>query len=449
MTSPQVQLLFLDLTLILLAAHLFGRAARLLGQPPVVGELAGGILLGPSILGDASAVIFPTDLRPALGAVANVGIALFMLTVGHRTGGTNRPDRRTVLGVATGSMLAPAALAVPLGFWLAGRHQVHETAGFVIFIVAAMAVTAFPVLARIVADNGMVHTRIGQVALSSAAINDVVAWLLVAAAIFVQGSAEAATWRLALFPVHVATMVLLVRPLLRHVVRTAPGTGVAPVSAAVAVALLSGAATEWMGLHFAFGAFLTGLCLPSGPVRLSNGELIDGHARIADRILPLTTSLLLPVYFVVAGLAVDLRRLDISNLVELLVVLAVATGGKLLGTFVAARLSGVRPRQAATLASLMNTRGLTELVVLSIGLQLGLLDPTLYSLLVLTALITTAATGPLLVLFGRSRRSGQNGPHADDVPSDHPASPVQPSEQPQLGAGAAPTGGDGLGGQGA
>ncbi len=311
-------------------------------------------------------------------------------------------DAVAVAGVAAGSMLVPAVAAVPLGLWLAGRHQAGHTAGFVLFIVAAVAVTAFPVLARIVADTGLARSRVGVIALAAAAVDDVVAWVLLAVALAVSTASADTAWQLVLLPLYALVMGLVVRPLMRRLLGMT-GVGTLGLALVLGFALLSGAATEWMGLHFIFGTFAAGLCLPRDRGTGSDGREIDVRESLLARITPLATTLLLPTYFVVAGLSVDVRGLDTSNLVELILILLVAIGGKLIGTFAGARLTGIDGHEASMLASLMNTRGLTELVVLTAGLQAGILDQALYTLLVLTALVTTAMTGPLLWLIGRRR----------------------------------------------
>ncbi len=404
MTSHQIQMLFLGLAAILVVAHVLGRLARYIGQPAVVGELIGGILLGPTVLGPVLGnYLFPVGLRGTLSALADVGVGLFMLGLGYELERQAVGGRRgAVAGVAAGSMLVPALAAVPLGLWLAGRHQAGHTAGFVLFIVAAVAVTAFPVLARIVADTGLARTRVGVIALAAAAVDDVAAWLLLAVALAVSTASAGTAWQLILLPVYAMVMGLVVRPLMRRLLGVT-GVGTLGLALVLGLALLSGAATEWMGLHFIFGTFAAGLCLPRGRRTGSDGREVDVRESLLARITPLATTLLLPAYFVVAGLSVDVRGLDMSNLIELILILLVAIGGKLIGTFAGARLADIDTHEASMLASLMNTRGLTELVVLTAGLQAGILDQGLYTLLVLTALVTTAMTGPLLWIIGRRR----------------------------------------------
>ncbi|MER5786752.1 cation:proton antiporter [Streptomyces mobaraensis] len=401
MTSQNIQWLFLDLALIFVLARALGAVAARVGQPPVVGEILAGVLLGPSLLGAAPAGrLFPTDVRPFLSALANIGVALFMFTVGleleHRA---LRGRTRVTAGAALGSTLVPFALGLGLAFYLLRGHPHDQRTAFVVFVGLSVSVTAFPVLARILTDRGLARTDTGGLALATAAVVDVVAWSALAAVqAAVGGPGGQGHWRAALLLPFIAALVLL-RPVLRRALGPAGPDGALTSRAfAVAVtgALLSSAATEAMGMHYIFGAFLFGAALPR-----------EGSDRIREELAGRTeqlTALLLPVYFVVAGLKVDLRGVGAQGIVELLAILAVAIGGKFCGTYLGARSQGLAGGPSATLAALMNTRGLTELVILGVGMELGLLDGPLYSLMVVMALVTTAMTGPLLSLIDRRER---------------------------------------------
>jgi Kef-type K+ transport system membrane component KefB len=427
MTSHQVQLLFVDLALILFLARGFGHVMARLGQPPVVGEILAGIMLGPSLVhGAISGALFPADIRPLLTGMADVGVALFMFAVGlEMDGDAMRGRGRAAVGAALGSMLVPFALGVGLAFYLLRGHEVKQTAPFVVFIGLAVSVTAFPVLARILTDRGLGGTPLGSVALATAAAVDIAAWTALAGIQAVTGGG-AQHWRVALAIPYLAVMLLLVRPALRGLL--APGglaagssagssAGITPQKAGVVLigALLSAAATEAMGMHFIFGAFLFGVLVRRAGAATVRAEL---HERTAA-----LTSLLLPVYFVVAGLKVDLGGLGAGQLVELGAICAVAVAGKLGGTYVGSRTQGLPPRPSAALAVLMNTRGLTELVILGVGLQLGLLDGSLYSLMVVMAVATTAMTGPLLsrVYAAPVEVSGRAGPRRPEPIAASPA----------------------------
>lgn len=265
--------------------------------------------------------------------------------------------------------------------------------GFVLFFGAAMSVTAFPVLARILTDRGMQRTPVGGVALACAAVDDLLAWSLLAVVTTIAGGTG--QWHTLLAPVYLALMIGVVRPLFRRLFAAHAVTGrlspqlLAPVLIGL---MLSCCATEWMGVHFIFGAFFFGLVMPrSGPQIVRNG-LLDSFENIG-------TVFLLPVFFVTAGLKVDLSHLTTRNLGELGLILLVAISGKFVGAFAGARLQGLPTRHSSVLAILMNTRGLTELVILTVGVQLNVLDQQLYSLMVVMALVTTFMAGPILRLI--------------------------------------------------
>ncbi|MFN2519358.1 MAG: cation:proton antiporter [Jatrophihabitantaceae bacterium] len=394
MTTHSIQLLLVDLALILVLARVLGAAARRLGQPPVIGEISAVILLGPTLFsGVITRHLFPMELRPPLTAVADLGLVLFMFIIGYELDGALiRGRERIAASVSLGSIALPLSSGFLLGLWLAHRHHVDRAAPFALFVGAAMSVTAFPVLARILTDRGMHRTRIGGLAIASAAVDDIVAWSLLAVVVTIAGSHGSDQWHIFLAPAYLAAMVLVVRPLMKQVAAAyRRQQRLTPDLLAIVLVglLLSGFATEWMGVHFIFGAFIFGAVMPrtdAAPLRES----------ILERLEQISVLLLLPVFFVVAGLSVNLSKIDVRAVVELLAILAVAIGGKFLGAYLGAKSAGVGGRQAGVLATLMNTRGLTEIVILTVGLQLHVLDTSLFSLMVLMALITTAMTGPLL-----------------------------------------------------
>ncbi len=413
MTDSQVQLLFFDLALIIVVARLFGAAAKRVGQPPVIGEILAGLLLGPTIWGTTfTTTLFPSELLPPLTAIANLGLALFMFVVGFEVDlGLVRGREQVAASVAVGSIAAPLVLGAGLGVWLAHQHHVHHQVTFVLFFGTAMSITAFPVLARILTDRGLHRTRVGGLALAAASIDDVLAWALLAVVLAVAGAGSGhSQWRLALAPVYAAAMIWLVRPLLRRLGETfrRDGTLTPTVLAVVLVLLLlAGAATDWMGVKFIFGAFIFGLVMPRDIPALREAVL--------SRIEQVSVIVLLPVFFVVAGIKVNLRGVGLSGLADLGLIMVVAVAGKFGGAYYGARLARVRSRQAGALAALMNTRGLTELVVLTIGLQMAILGRSLYSLMVVMAVVTTAMAGPLLRVIYPPRIMERDIAEADRV----------------------------------
>ncbi|GGS55896.1 hypothetical protein GCM10010156_13050 [Planobispora rosea] len=399
-----MDILLLDLVIVLAAARLFGAVARRLGQPPVVGEILAGILLGPTLLGPLLGdTLFGAEMKPPLQALANVGLVLFMFVVGLELDQKLvRGKGRIAVTVALGSTVVPFVLGCVLALFIAGEHVGGDkTLPFVLFMGAAMAATAFPVLARILTDRGMQRITLGGLSLAAAAVIDVLAWTVLAVVVAVAGAGDAeGQWKVFLALPYALVMFLVVRPLLARLVpayeragRLTPGL----LSLVLTGLIASAWVTEWMHVHFIFGAFLFGAVMPrEGAERLTH--------EILERLEQLAVLLLLPMFFVVAGLNVNLRVLDLSSLGTLAAILAVAIGGKLLGSYAGARIQRVPARQSWALAVLLNTRGLTEIVILTVGLQKGVLDNELYSLMVVMALVTTGMTGPLLRRIYPDRR---------------------------------------------
>jgi Kef-type K+ transport system membrane component KefB len=383
------------LVVIIALARVFGALARRYGQPAVVGEILVGVVLGPTFFGAGLAnKLFPAiAVRPALTGIGDLGLVLFMFIVGYEL------DRKLVASsgratvtIAIGSIVAPLALGVALGSWLAGQQGAAHRLPFALFIGVATAITAFPVLARILAERGMQRTRIGSLALAAASVNDVLAWILLAAVVIVAKSASSSDWRLFLLPVYLAVIMLVVRPLMDYVARRRRTAGrLTPnLFAVILVVLLASAyATEWVGLNFIFGAFIVGAVMPRDGAEQLRVEILERVEHIAVLVL-------LPVYFVLAGVSVNLASFDARDGLDLALILVVAIAGKFGGAYLSARYQRIGVRQAGALATLMNTRGLTEIVILTTGLQLGIINVRLYSLMVVMALVTTAMAGPVL-----------------------------------------------------
>jgi Kef-type K+ transport system membrane component KefB len=390
-------MLLAGLAVIIVLARSLGIVAKWIGQPPVVGEVVAGILLGPTFFGTAvSGRLFPTtEVRPALLGLANVGLVLFMFIVGYELDHTLvRGRERVALSVSIGSILLPFSLGAALALWLARNHGVPKVLPFALFIGAAMSVTAFPVLARILTDRSMHRIQIGSLALASAAVDDILAWSLLALVVTVSGNGVD-QWHIVLAVPYVLVMFLVVRPLLGRVAKARERAGrLTPDLLAIVLIglLLSCYVTEWLGVHFIFGAFIFGVIMPR-----AGGDAL--RHEILEKLEQVSVLLLLPVFFVMSGLRVDLSHVDTRGWLELVLILAVAIVGKFVGAYVGARLQGVANRQAGALATLMNTRGLTEIVILTVGLQLKILDTRLFSLMVVMALVTTGMAGPLLALI--------------------------------------------------
>lgn len=394
---------FLDIAIVVAVARIMGRLFLRIRQPAVIGEIVGGIMLGPSVLGlfpgALHLVLFPMEVRPYLNVIAQLGLVLFMFIVGLEVDLTLiRGMQRVATAVSLSSIALPFSLGVLLALVLYPAHSGGSAApvspvAFALFLGVAMSITAFPVLARILTERRMHRTPVGALALACAAIDDVVAWSLLAVviAVAVGGTFAGFGVILLLTLAYALVMILAVRPSLAKTVARyrAAGRLTPDVLAVVLVGLLlSACATEAIGIHAIFGAFVFGAVMPRAEPGLTRAVL--------QRLEQVSTLLLLPVFFVVAGLQVDVRGVGLAGLGELVLILVAAIGGKFLGAWAAARLQRVPHRQAAALGVLMNTRGLTEIVILQVGAQLGVLDSRLFTLMVLMALVTTVMTEPLL-----------------------------------------------------
>jgi K+:H+ antiporter len=392
----------------LVATHTLGRMVRLIHQPPVVGELIAGLLLGPTLLGalpgDPSRVIFPPNVTSALTTVGQIGVILYMFFVGldlhaQRIASTGRD----VVAISLSSLLVPFVLGTLLGAQLYGSHRFVagyevDKLGFVLFTGTAVAMTAFPVLARVLRDTGLSRHSIGSLAISCAAIIDVLGWILLAFAIAVANStgvrrplqivAEGALFVLALL--------VIIRPLLARLVSRQSISRRPWFWVTILTAMFTSAAiTDAIGLHPLFGAVLFGAIYPRHRDPVST-------AALEAKLRPITLWVILPFYFLVPGLQVNLREMLHGGLLQLALILVVACGGKFAGVIGAMRVRGYNWHDATVMGALMNTRGLIELVILSAGVSAHVLDTKLYGLMVVMALLTTMTTGPLLrLLYGR------------------------------------------------
>ncbi len=411
MTASEILLfVLLDVAVVVAAARVFGWAFQRMGQPAVIGEIVAGITLGPSLLGllpgDLHLVLFPTEVRPHLNVIAQIGLILFMFVVGLEVDlSAVRRRRGTAVAVSLTSIALPFGLGMLLALALHGGHSVVTDAEgvtapvdllpFALFLGVAMSITAFPVLARILTERGLHRTGVGALALTCAAIDDVLAWSLLAVVVAV-GSAAGDPWQvvqiLGLTAAFALVVLLVVRPLLTRLVpwyRRAGRLTPEILGVVLVLLLVSAWVTEKIEVHALFGAFLLGTAMPRRGAEGLTREILE-------KVETVSLTLLLPVFFVVTGLRVDIGAVGPTGLVELGLILVVAIGGKFVGAYVAARCHGVPSRQAGAVGLLMNTRGLTELVILTIGVQLGVLDQDLFTLMVVMALVTTAMAAPLL-----------------------------------------------------
>jgi Kef-type K+ transport system membrane component KefB len=420
----------LTLAAVLVTGRLLGALLAKIRQPPVIGEVLAGIVLGPSLLGrfapDVAAAILPPSIAPQLRVIAELSVILYMFIVGlDLRADLLRGRARGVVLTSNASILVPFALGLGLAVYLYPRLSPPEVpfTSFALFMGVAMSITAFPVLARIVNDRGLAETPLGTLALACAAVDDVTAWCLLALIVGIaQGRVESAVLVVAMTTFFAGLMLFVVRPLLARTLggSASPARPVASSSRSPHVAsaspsdvasafrrkdqfaivlaglLLSALAAERIGIHAIFGAFLFGAILPRG------GPL--PHA-LKDRMHDLVTILLLPAFFAFTGMRTEIGLVTGVNawMVCGLIIL-VATLGKFGGTFAGARLNGMDARTSAKLGILMNTRGLMELIVLNVGRDLNVISPALFTMMVLMALVTTIATTPILDALGGARK---------------------------------------------
>lgn len=402
----------LQIVVVLLVGHCLRTLARRVRQPTVIAEVTTGIVLGPSVLGGhwpaATAWLFPRNSMDALQLFSQMGVILYMFKIGLDVDWTR--IRRQVHGavvVSHISILVPfllgVLLAVPL--FSAHRPQGVDFIPFALFVGVALSITAFPVLARILGERGMSATPLGSLALTCAAVDDVTAWSLLAVVVAIVsgdgGGRILAT--LAALALVTAAMIVVVRPLLTRLLSVPADSRLrldaGGVTIAIVVLFTSVLAMEVIGVHAVFGAFLAGVIMPAGPgIRSILHERLEG----------VTSLVLLPLFFAYTGLRTEIRLLDtVAWWLTLGGVVVVATIGKLGGSAVAARLVGINWNGALILGALMNTRGLMELIALSVAYDLGIISGDLFTCFTLMALITTAMTGPLIdIVSGQPARAG-------------------------------------------
>jgi len=400
----------LALTVITITARIVGALFARLNQPAVIGEVVGGILLGPSLLGriapDAAAVVLPADTAPILNVIAQLGVILYMFLVGLELDlGVLRTRAKTTIAISSAGIIVPFTLGVLLAssiFDVYAQDGV-EFMPFALFLGVSMSITAFPVLARILSDHQLQRTPMGIMALTCAAIGDATAWCLLA---FVVGVTEATTGgavaTLVLTAIYVALMLTAGRRLMRAAItRLDASIAVGEQSLAIVLiaVLLSAAATEFIGVHAIFGAFLLGAIIP-------HHSATARHVR--EKIEDVVRVLLLPAFFAFTGLRTQIALVEtLNDWLMCLMIIVIATAGKFGGATLAARFSGLDWRDGAALGILMNTRGLVELIVLNIGLDLGVLTPRLFTMLVIMALVTTLMTSPILMALLRRKPWGE------------------------------------------
>ncbi|HVQ36370.1 MAG TPA: cation:proton antiporter, partial [Pyrinomonadaceae bacterium] len=409
-----LSILLLQLVVIIVAARLVGTLFQKIGQPPVLGEIVAGILLGPSLLGwlapQVVTFIFPASSMEILKLLSQIGVVLFMFVVGMELDVRHLRQRaHTAVMVSHASIIVPFFLGVTLAlvFYRSLAPASTSFSAFALFMGIAMSVTAFPVLARILEDRRMSQTYLGSIALTCAAVDDVTAWCMLALVIAFtkSGSVAGSLVTIGLALGFAALMLLVVKRQLARVSRAwlperPNGQEQSRTLLAVTLAFLLACAllTESIGIHSLFGAFLAGVVMPPD---------VELRTLLKEKLEPLTAAALLPLFFAFTGLRLQIGLLnDWQGWAICAVIVAVAIAGKLGSSMLMARWCGMNWQDAFSLGALMNTRGLVELIVLNIGYDLGILSGRSFAMLVLMALITTFMTGPLVSLV-RSEKTAQ------------------------------------------
>jgi Kef-type K+ transport system membrane component KefB len=397
--------LFIQLLVIISVSRAVGKMFARLGQPEVIGEMTAGILLGPSLFGflapELFAAVFPKESLGTLRLLSQIGVCLFMFAVGMELDLQHvKSKAHAAVAVSHASILLPYLLGVCLAYFIFSQlAQPGSTfTAFALFMGISMSITAFPVLARILQERGISRTFLGSTAITCAAVDDVTAWSILAfvVAIAKATSLGGSVLNLLSVLVFVAIMIFGVRRVLprwlgsQRLVEEEPSRGtLATVLCVVVAAALS---TEVIGIHALFGAFLAGAIMP---------EIHGFRRRISMRVETLSSVLLLPLFFAFTGLRTQIGLLnDLQGWLLCFLIVGVASLGKLGGSAIAARFTGMSWSESLQLGALMNTRGLMELIALNIGYDLGILSPRIFTMLVIMALATTMLTGPLLTLFG-------------------------------------------------
>jgi Kef-type K+ transport system membrane component KefB len=405
-----VAIFLLAVAIVMLVARLFGALAVRISQPRVMGEVVAGIALGPTIFGwlapGLQAAIFPADILPAFGIAANLGLVFYMFLVGLEL------DPRQLKGrLSQAAAISNTSVALPMILGIAVALPLYKLVGpdkkfvaFALFMGVAMSITAFPVLARILVERRMLRRPLGALTLACAAIDDVTAWFLIAlaTAVATAGGTSDVLTTIALAIAFTAFMLIVVRRLLSRASDAFDEAGRVPGGWIVAIfagILLSAFTTEEIGIAVIFGAFVMGLVMPR------NAGLTED---VTHRVEDFVVILLLPMFFAYTGLRTNIGLLDRPVLWAItLLLIVVAIVGKFFGAMLAARLTGFGWKPAAVIGTLMNTRGLTELIVLNLALEKGVISDALFAMLVLMALITTFMAGPLLRLLDPTNEYGE------------------------------------------
>ena len=408
---------FLQLTVILIACRLVGGLMRFVGQPRVMGEMIAGVLLGPSLLGliapSVQGALFPPASLGVMSVVSQLGLVLYMFVVGtHLHAGFIKQALRGAMLISLAGIIAPFVLGAALAWFLSadGRFFSPDVSSWqsMMYLGAAMSVTAFPVLARIIQERGIAGTALGTLALAAGATDDAIAWCLLAVVLAgFNNQFGLAVWAITGGALYAVFVLAVVRPQLAKMGDAVEREGSLSASRLMLILamLMAGAwFTDMIGVHAVFGAFIMGVAMPRGMVT----------KELSRHIEPLATALLVPLFFAYSGLSTRFGLLWSGDLLLLsVVVILIASLGKAVACWGAARLAWLPNREAMAMGALMNARGLMELIILNIGRERGLITPTLFTVMVTMTIATTVAAGPL---FDWAWKASGEVPDAPGVP---------------------------------
>ncbi|MGN7757751.1 cation:proton antiporter [Chryseobacterium sp. 22532] len=415
-------LLLAQIVTIILVARLFGWICMKIKQPTVIGEMIAGIVLGPSLLGmyfpEFSAFLFPKESLGNLQFLSQIGLILFMYIVGMELDlSVLRKKAHDAVVISHASIIIPFALGIGLSYFVYQEFAPEgiQFTSFALFIAISMSITAFPVLARIVQERNLQKTKLGTIVITCAAADDITAWCILAAVIAIvkAGSFASSIYVIIMAVAYVFLMIKIVRPFLKRIgdLQAGKNTISKPMVAIFFLTLiLSAYATEVIGIHALFGAFMAGAIMP---------ENAKFRTLFIDKVEDVALVLLLPLFFVFTGLRTQIGLLNDSHLWMMAgFIILTAVTGKFIGSALTARFVGINWKESLTIGALMNTRGLMELIVLNIGYDLGVLSPEIFAMLVIMALFTTFMTGPALdfinFIFKSKKSSDEDSPGNND-----------------------------------
>jgi len=412
-------ILLAQIIMIILVARLFGWFFKKIGQPSVIGEIIAGIALGPSLLGmyfpEFFHALFPANSLENLKFLSQIGLILFMFVIGMELDVKvlkNRAKEAVVISHA--SIIIPFSLGIGLAYFVYNRFAPEGVTflSFCLFMGIAMSITAFPVLARIVQERGMHKTKLGAIAITCAAADDITAWCILAVVIAIvkAGTFESSMFIISLAGIYVVTMIYLVKPFLKRIGElygTKDSLSKPVVAIFFLLLIVSSYATELIGIHALFGAFMMGAIMPDVP---------KFRTVFISKVEDVSVILLLPLFFVFTGLKTEIGLLNEPYLWKVTgLIILVAVVGKFFGSALAAKFVGQNWRNSLVIGALMNTRGLMELIVLNIGLALGVLTTEVFTMMVIMALVTTFMTGPALDLINYIFKTTDITDHEEEV----------------------------------